>query len=256
MTMLTDALFPKDSPIATNQGQVSSYQFDYENESNIISSAKIRNAAITNAQIGTAAIGTANIGTLSFNEIHGGTATFGGSGNGNGLVLVKDAGGTTHVQLDNTGLTVTNGSVTLNNASGSTSFDSSGVVSVNNFSNAYGQAGGGLNQQISGTAYVPLTGGTVTAILARTVYLFSTINIGWYHIGTANDYANFALFVNGTNTYEVVIGNKYTDLISSSRQAVLTLSSGTTTLILKVAGPTTGTVNVYDFLSSFVLLGT
>lgn len=108
---LTTNLFPKDSPIALNQGQTNGYQFDYENESNVVSSSKIRDAAITsakiqdaaitNAKIGTAAIGTANIGTLSFNEIIGGTATLGGTLNGNGQLIVKDSSGSTALTLNN-----------------------------------------------------------------------------------------------------------------------------------------------------------
>ena len=67
---LDSHLMPEGSPIQMNQGQVSSYQFDYQNEQGVISSAKIKQAAI----------GSAQIGSISFSNISGGTAMLGGVG--------------------------------------------------------------------------------------------------------------------------------------------------------------------------------
>jgi hypothetical protein len=61
MTDLTNNLMPENSPIATNQGVVTSYEFDANNEA----IAKIRRASIGSAEIGTAVIGSANIATAS-----------------------------------------------------------------------------------------------------------------------------------------------------------------------------------------------
>ena len=123
---LNPFLQPIGAPV-TLTNSVSGYRFDSQNERGAVTGMFIRDASISNAKIGTAAIGTANIGTLTFNEISGGTATFGGTTNGNGLVeVLNDAGGTV-VQLNKSGLTVTNGSISLQNSSGSTSFDSSGL---------------------------------------------------------------------------------------------------------------------------------
>ena len=130
---LNEFLFPQNSPIAQNQGQVSSFRFDYENESGVISTSKVRfaaidtaqiaDAAIGNAQIGTAAVGSANIATavigsvhihdFSFNQGTGGTLTLGGTSNGNGLFSLKNAAGTEIVAMDNTGITVNQGSITV-----------------------------------------------------------------------------------------------------------------------------------------------
>lgn len=104
MVNLNAQLFPTDSPIAQNQGAVTAFDFDAQNEAGVVSSAKIRNAAVGNAQIGTAAIGTANIGTLTFDQITGGTATLGGTLNGNGLLSIKNSGGTEIVRGDATGI--------------------------------------------------------------------------------------------------------------------------------------------------------
>uniref|UniRef100_A0A6M3KS42 Tail protein n=1 Tax=viral metagenome TaxID=1070528 RepID=A0A6M3KS42_9ZZZZ len=133
MDNLDQYLFPKNSPYTQNQGATSSFVFDYGNEAGVISTSKIRQAAIGNAQIGTAAIGTANIGTLSFNEITGGTATLGGTVNGNGLMNVLTAAGGTAVVLNNEGITVNNGSISIKNSGGTVAMDSSGIVSLANF---------------------------------------------------------------------------------------------------------------------------
>ena len=132
-------------------------EFDSQTDRNIIDTAKIRDASITNAKIGTAAIGTANIGTLSFNQITGGTATIGGTLNGDGVVSVNNAGGTEVVRLDNTGLIVTSGTITsVAFASGTLN---AGTITSSMFSS------GTINNAIIGTPL--LTGGTVNPSLYR-----------------------------------------------------------------------------------------
>lgn len=98
------------------------FDFDSQNERDVIRAvhlgaavigeAQIQDAAITAAKIGTAAIGTANIGTLSFNQISGGTAVLGGTVNGDGVLEVNNAGGTVVVRLNNTGILINSGTVT------------------------------------------------------------------------------------------------------------------------------------------------
>ena len=83
-------LIPVGSPYEQNNGQISGYQFGYQNEDGVISEAQIAFEAVGNAQIGTAAIGTANIGTLTFNQISGGTINVLanlGTGSGGSIVL-------------------------------------------------------------------------------------------------------------------------------------------------------------------------
>lgn len=180
MVELTDNLLVKDSPIVKHQGQISSFQFDYENEQGVISSSKIRNAAVGAAQIGSAAIGTAEVGTLSFNQISGGTATLGGTLDGNGLLTLLNAGGTEVVRLDNTGITITAG--TISNVSWTT-----GTITT-----------GTINNSVIGTPAI--TGGTATSIAIRT----STIGTSTLTGGTVNPSAyqsNGTAGVTGTFTY-------------------------------------------------------
>ena len=121
---------------AADRSKYGAYEFNSDTFGNIINGRTIQDAAITNAKIGSAAINDAKIGTLSFNTINGGTATFGGTSNGEGVVSVQNSGGSEVVRLDNTGVTVTNGSLSLQNSSGSVSFDASGLVSLGNFGGA------------------------------------------------------------------------------------------------------------------------
>src|SRR3990167_11437093 len=102
----------KDSPLNRAWG-VSRFDLMAQMQRGVVDTFNIRDASITNAKIGTAVIGTANIGTLSFNEISGGTAILGGTSNGNGVLSVKNQSGSEVVKADYSGLTVSNGSITI-----------------------------------------------------------------------------------------------------------------------------------------------
>lgn len=116
---LNEHLLPLNSPIAQNQGAVSSYKFDSDNEAGVISSSKIRNASI----------GTAKISAFSFNQGTGGTITLGGTANGNGVMQILNAIGGTVVTANNQGITISNGSITIKNTDGITVLDNQGLVS-------------------------------------------------------------------------------------------------------------------------------
>ena len=107
--------------------------FDSQNDRGAVTSVHLQDASINNAKLGTAVIGTANIGTLSFNEISGGTATFGGTTNGEGVVNVLDSGDVNRVTLNNSGITITDGKLTFVNSAGGTALDGSGIVSTISF---------------------------------------------------------------------------------------------------------------------------
>jgi len=97
MVDLTSNLFPVDSPIARNQGQVSAFQFDSDNERGVISAAKVRN--------------------FSFSQGQGGTLTLGGTLNGNGVLNINDSSGSSLVVADNNGITIkaNNGTTIIDN---------------------------------------------------------------------------------------------------------------------------------------------
>ncbi len=156
MENLNEFLVPQSSPMARNQGGMTPYDFDTRYERGAVSNAKID--------------------TIQFNKLYGGTAVLGGTANGNGYMEVKDASGGTIVQVNNNGITVTGGSISVTNSLGSSIMDASGLVSSNNFpkiSTFYGSL-----TNITGTAYTTLNNSSGTIVLLRdTNFIFSLVLI-------------------------------------------------------------------------------
>ncbi|WPD20170.1 hypothetical protein [Thermaerobacter composti] len=73
-----------------------------------VTAQKIAAGSITTSHISTSGLDASVIktGTMLFNRVRGGTAELGGSGNGNGLLIVRDASGNERARLDNAGVTV------------------------------------------------------------------------------------------------------------------------------------------------------
>lgn len=64
MPDLDEFLMPVNSPIAQNQGAVSAYQFDYGNESGVISTRKVRAISADKITAGTF-LASMNLGTTA-----------------------------------------------------------------------------------------------------------------------------------------------------------------------------------------------
>ena len=112
MSELDQYLMPTNSPI--NMGTtVSAYQVDSLYEDSSIRTAGIQGSAVIDSKMGTFSAGkitagtivadVAYAGTLTANQLNGGTLTLGGTVNGNGVMQIKNAAGTTIVQGDNLG---------------------------------------------------------------------------------------------------------------------------------------------------------
>lgn len=108
---LNAQLQPISAIPAVNAGYVSGYEFDSLNERSSISGVKLRN--------------------FSFNAGTGGTIQLGGTNNQNGLLTVLDASGSTIVTINNSGITVEGGDVTIKNTGGTTILDGSGLTTAN-----------------------------------------------------------------------------------------------------------------------------
>lgn len=100
---LNENLLPINSPIADNQGQISSFVFDEQNEAGVINSAKIKNASITTAKINDLAVTNAKIESINFSKGTGGTLTLGGTANGNGVMIIRDSSGAAILEGNNLG---------------------------------------------------------------------------------------------------------------------------------------------------------
>lgn len=68
-----------------------------------------------------------------------GTVNVGGSGNGNGVLNVKDSSGNNKVILDNSGITINDGKLTIKNSATETVMDATGLKSTTSFTT--GQVG-------------------------------------------------------------------------------------------------------------------
>lgn len=184
MTELNDNKLPVDSPIAQNGGAVSAYDFDSNTDRNSVSFAKIKN--------------------FSFNAGTGGTLTLGGFGNGSGQLIIKNDSGNVLIvadsagfsgytgtsssiagtlgvninyQLDESGLSIYNGSINIYNNEGTTILDEFGLNSQNNFPFS-ASSSGGANQTINtySGSYTDIVGGSLTFVLRRETTL--TFNYG------------------------------------------------------------------------------
>lgn len=159
MNELSPFLQPVGSPI-TSDDSINSHDFDSENERGAVTGIFLQDLSVGNAKIGTAAIGTANIGTLTFNEISGGTATLGGTLNGDGVLSVNDATGAEVVRADSDGLTV-------KTSLGTTFIDGGGLISATNFNSA--STVSLSNSRTTGsTSFVDVPNTTLSVVLNRT----------------------------------------------------------------------------------------
>lgn len=218
------------SSLSLIPGVVDGYTFDANTERDSIQSMHIRDASITNAKIGTAAIGTANIGTLSFNEISGGTAVLGGTLNGDGVLSVRNSGGTEVVRADKDGIVVT-----ANN--GTTIIDGTGLVSTANFISNY--VAQNSDQTTTSTSYGDLSGLSTTFTTTRTANILIGATLAAYIENTDPGnigIVNFKFVLDGTDIGPVLLLSGPGLGLPSQRQTIsasflqASVSSGSHTL--------------------------
>lgn len=193
MSYNLDTLLNSVNRLLGKKDFVDSLTFDQNNDRGAISSIHIKNASI----------GTAQIGSISFNNIAGGTATLGGTANGNGVLSVRNQSGSEVVLLNSSGITVRNGSITVQDSSGTDIIDSTGLVSTVNF--RFGQGTASADQTI--TALTPtfsdITGGSVTIPLTRSTNVFLTASVTARHNNDGDGIARVRFVYGGTANTEI-----------------------------------------------------
>lgn len=132
-------------------------------------------------------VGERKVSSLSFNKIQGGTCILGGTANGNGIFTLNNASGSAIVQMNNAGLVVNSGSITIQNSSGTTILDSYGLNSINNFGNDYIVFSG--TATTTSSTPTPVANGTLDPIvLSRdtNIYIY-LVTVGYNEglVGTA-----------------------------------------------------------------------
>ncbi len=129
-----------------------------------------------------------------------GTVDVGGSGNGNGVLNVKDAAGAIKVILDNAGITINDGKLTIKDSSATTIIDATGLVSTANFSNNFVTDSNAFTT--TSDSFVDVTNMTLTFSLSRT----SNVLIGASVVGRNDN-------TDTTNAYSVI-----TQILADSTQ--------------------------------------
>ena len=265
MQELSPFLQPIGSPI-TSDDSINAQDFDSSNERGAVTGIFIQDLAVGNAKIGTAAIGTANIGTLTFNEISGGTATLGGTANGDGVLSINDAAGSETVRGDKDGLTV-------KTTAGTTLIDGSGFISSSLIDATHVTSN--PEQGFTGTAWTDVNSSLSTISLTRTTNVLIMMNTDiWFSftggdaIATGKcgfsiddeDPLNSARKRGQQITAGTTIINPGAHISTHSTHRVRTLGSADHTIRLKAqitdkSGVGTAQFNVANFGYSFIILG-
>lgn len=165
---------------------------------NIVANSASTNEFVSNtAQIANAIITNAKINDVSFSKAVGGTLTLGGSGNVSGVFTLKDAAGAEKIAMDNTGMTINTGKITLKDSAETTIVDATGLVSTANFANGVGAYTGTGNLSITSadgnyTAWTDMGNG-----LTQTFTLARTANVYIYHLGVYSFQGNSTAALNG-----------------------------------------------------------
>lgn len=250
-------------------------QFDAQMDWSIINTPRLFDGAVTNAKLG----------NFTFNKGTGGSLTLGGTSNGNGQLLIRDSLGSIIVQGDNTGLAVYNGSISIQNSSGSSVVDSFGLNSLQSFPSD----GTFINPSLTttSTSFGSVPSSALTMVLGRSskvllsVYAEATNDIYYSNgdycevkwLGTSdggtnsittpfygnwagNLNANWSTFGGGGTVY----GLSITFNLQNSSQGiglskVFTFPAGTTTLFGQFRSANGGTSFLSTYSLSYVLLG-
>lgn len=219
------------------------------------------------------AVGNYQLDRITANHIYGGTLELGGRDNVSGIFSLKDEGGTERVAMDKDGLSVYDGSITIENADGTTSFDSSGVVSAANFISSAVTKEAAFNQEFSGTTPTALTDGTISFDLTRdSLCLFMTDLIYCVKQGGTGDYSargKVQLLIDDVEKQQVVEGGRSHDgyaegigavtYSSSAMHTLETLGSGSHTFKLAAFEDILGgdpIFVVYKYKMTYIKLGT
>lgn len=105
-------------------------------------------------------VGNARIDDLSWSKGKGGTLQLGGAANGNGVLSLLDYQNIVKILMDNTGILINDGAITLKDENNITKIDSKGLVSSANFGSGIVSLGSDFHT--SSTSFVDITGMSLT----------------------------------------------------------------------------------------------
>ena len=233
----------------------------YDSSGNPIPQRQVLSGLDFDSQTDRGAVRSAHIQSFSFDRGTGGTLTLGSANNAQGLLSVLNTSGAEVVRADSAGLTVTNGSVTIQDSAGSSVIDSAGLVSATSFTQARG-TNSADNQAIAGTAITPLENGTLSVILDRNALCLYMFTVDAYLTTSANGLhvyptINGTIPLGGAGKYFVVLAATNQTLRSYTSYHIEALPSGTNTLILNASltDDSVGTATVTRWKADYIILG-
>ena len=149
----------------------------------------------------------------------------------------------------------------MNDASGGTVVDSTGVVSTTQFTQS-GGTNSADNQAITGTAITPLSNGTVSIVLARSALVFYIFTVDKYMVDASNGCHTYPT-VNGTiplagaGKYFAAIAASNLQLRPYTSYHIEALPSGTNTIILNSSLTDTGagTATITRWKANYIIFG-
>lgn len=230
---------------AVSSREVSGMNFDIQNDRNIIGATKLRD--------------------FSFNSGVGGTITLGGTANGNGVLLVRDASGGTIITANNNGITITGGSISISNASGSVVLDAFGLNSQSSF---YSNSVSGGSFDTTSSSPVNVTGGTLNSlVLTRDtkclIYMaMNGSNSGWVADTGAGDVRTvvYDSFLAGTISNFIANFTGAANAVAGANQLayvsrLFNLAAGTHILNLQIYKTVSGTAHLAGWELGLIQLG-
>jgi hypothetical protein len=126
-------------------------------------------------------ISNARIGSISADKIKTGTLTIGGSTVGAPKISVKDINDVEKVTIDEDGILVQDGNITIQDENGTSVIDSLGINSTNAFTSSSITTGA---QIVTSTTYIDITGSNVNINFARTTKVLFLLTTEAYLVET------------------------------------------------------------------------
>jgi hypothetical protein len=207
-----------------------------------------------------------HIGDISWDKGQGGTLTLGGADNTNGILSIKDSSGDEKIIMDNEGITINTGKLTIKDEDESTVIDSKGLVSTTSFQFDTVVLESQITRSASG--WGDATGLSLTFTLSRTanVLILASLSGKNTSLTSSGGQQLIRFDINGTPTgvwnLHGVPGGGGLELQSATIHYVAELPSGSNTIKVQhrwavlgdaILAGSTGTDNAGSRLSYLVL---
>jgi len=195
-----------------------------------------------------------NTGTLTVDE----SITAGGSTDG--IIYVKDSSNNTKVQLDQDGIAIDSGKLTIKDDAETTVIDAKGLVSATSFPQSAIEVAA-LNQSITTAEpnWTDITDATFTFSLDRSALVLVQAKVSFWSVNDGgSDDSLIRIVVDGEYLGGRMWFRDATVSVTGNMHNLAVLSSGSHTIKLQGTINTTSgspTLNIYNYYVSYIILG-